>query len=752
MVDLLGSQNNDILTGTLGDNFAIALAGDDRISGLSGNDLIFGNVGSDFIVGNTGGDVLFGGRDNDDIQGGEGNDLLFGDFGNDTVNGDLGDDTVIGGSLLTSIVPETDNDWLLGGEGNDIFNGNTGTDTVDGGTGDDLLNGGKDTDVLLGSTGNDRLDGDLGADTLTGGDGSDTFILDATTGGATLTDADIVTDFAKGQDQLEFTGNLTFDSVILTVQDGNTIVQDRQTGQFLAIVQGVTDLDRSDFTDAASEPTPTPEPEPTPIPEPTPEPEPTPIPEPTPEPEPTPTPTTPTYNFSAATFSANEGSANNTTTVVTVNRTGNTTSAEDVTVSLAAGTATAGTDFTAAPFTVSFAAGETSKAVPIVILGDNDIIEANETIALSFTDFSGRGVAGTTSMATFTITNDDGIVTSTADAGDGSLRQAIVAANNVNSISNPTITFTGTGASGTITLATALPNITRNMTIDGPGSANLTVSGNNTVRVFGVTTGITTTFEGLKIANGTANQGGGIFNDGGIVTVKNAVLSNNKATTFNSISQIIGGAGIASRNGNLTVTNTTIENSTSTAGAGQGISFAVSSGTHRLTVTDSTLSGGNNDAILVGLAGGSTTINISGNTIRNNGQNTPVGDGIAIGLALNPTASLSIQNNTIENNFDEGIDIRFGTGSFFTAANITTGTISGNTLNSNGQNGIEIKSDHAANAFTSTFSISNNTGNENILVDNALGNGTVTITGFVNAATLASQANSLAGGAVVTLT
>ncbi len=267
---------------------------------------------------------------------------------------------------------------------------------------------------------------------------------------------------------------------------------------------------------------------------------------------------------------------------------------------------------------MSFAAGEMSKAVAIDILGDNDIIEADETIALSLGGFSNGGAAGTTSTATLTITNDDGIVTNTNDTGDGSLRQAIIAANNVNSIASPTITLDG--ASGTITLASALPDITRDLTIDGPGSGNLTISGNNSVRVFSVMTGINATFEGLTISNGTANQGGGIFNDGGIVTVENAVLSNNTATTFNAVSQIIGGAGIASRNGDLTVTNTQITGSLGGA-SGQGISFAVSTGTHSLTVTDSTLSGGKNDAILLGLSGASTTtVSITGNTISGNGQ------------------------------------------------------------------------------------------------------------------------------------
>ena len=91
--------------------------------------------------------------------------------------------------------------------------------------------------------------------------------------------------------------------------------------------------------------------------------------------------------------------------------------------------------------------------------------------------------------------------------------------------------------------------------------------------------------------------------------------------------------------------------------------------------------------------------------------------------------------------------------STLTAANNVTGTISGNTLNGNGngQNGIGIESNNAANTFTSTFTISGNTGDENILVDNTLGNGTVTITGFVDEATLATTDNSLTGGASVML-
>ena len=479
-----------------------------------------------------------------------------------------------------------------------------------------------------------------------------------------------------------------------------------------------------------------------------------------------------TYDFSAATFTVAEGDANNTTMEVTVTRSGDTTVAEDVTVDLTAGTATVGDDFTAGPITVSFAANETSKAVSIDVVGDIDKIEDDETINLSLSNPTNGGQIGTTNTATLTITEDDDIVRNTMDIGAGSLRQAIIAANNGDSIANPTITFDAMGT-GTVPLMSALPDITRDMTIDGPGTADpgtmaptVTIdgSGYGNVRVFKVNSGVTATFQDLTITNGSADQGGGIFNDGGTVTVQNSVLSNNTATTAtpnlgDPAQSIIGGAAIASRNGSLTVTNTTI--SGSQGAEGQGISFAVTTGTPTLSVSGSTISGGNHDAILVGLFGGDTTINITNNTISGNGQAGPVGDGIGIGfvgpfltITTTPSATLSITGNTISSNFDEGIDIRFGTNAITTppigtstAANVT-GTISNNTLNSNGQNGIQITSDNGGNTFNSTFTISGNTGDENLVLNNATGLGTqvLGVTGYTDVATLAGTTNTLGGG------
>lgn len=122
------------------------------------------------------------------------------------------------------------------------------------------------------------------------------------------------------------------------------------------------------------------------------------------------------YDFTAATFSTPELDVTHTNSVVQVVRSGNTSIATTVDVVLTGVSATAGDDFTAGPVTLNFAVGETTKVVPIQFLGDT-IVELDETINLSFTNFSGTGQAGTTNAtAVLTIADDDFAVLTIANA------------------------------------------------------------------------------------------------------------------------------------------------------------------------------------------------------------------------------------------------------------------------------------------------------------------------------------------------
>ena len=145
-----------------------------------------------------------------------------------------------------------------------------------------------------------------------------------------------------------------------------------------------------------------------------------------------------------------------------------------------------------------------------------------------------------TQAATFT-------VSTIADTGPGSLRQAILDANTT--VGDDTIVFT---TNGTITLASPLPTVTDNTTMTGPGTNLATISGNNSVRIFSLNAGTTNTLAGLTIANGLATgyaNGAGVANAGEL-TILNCVLINN--------TNLGGWGGAIFNSGDLAITNSVI--------------------------------------------------------------------------------------------------------------------------------------------------------------------------------------------------
>ena len=83
-------------------------------------------------------------------------------------------------------------------------------------------------------------------------------------------------------------------------------------------------------------------------------------------------------------------------------------------------------------------------------------------------------------------------VTSGADSGPGTLRQAIVDA------ADPA-TRSFAKKVNTITLTTGELDIAKNLDIEGPGAKKLTISGNDVSRVFAISAGETVTIGGLRI-------------------------------------------------------------------------------------------------------------------------------------------------------------------------------------------------------------------------------------------------------------
>lgn len=174
-------------------------------------------------------------------------------------------------------------------------------------------------------------------------------------------------------------------------------------------------------------------------------------------------------------------------------------------------------------------------------------------------------------------------VTTTADSGAGSLRQAIASA-----AAGDTIDF-NLSYPATITLTSAALTINKNLTINGPGADKLTVSGNHHFLVLNINSGSTATISGLRIADGfnpsaAAIPVAGIFIDHSTLNLNDCTVENNRSAL---------GGGIGSTYSTVTLTNCTIANNFA-SGQGGGIqNGAYDSGDSNatMTLTNCTLSG-----------------------------------------------------------------------------------------------------------------------------------------------------------------
>ena len=256
-------------------------------------------------------------------------------------------------------------------------------------------------------------------------------------------------------------------------------------------------------------------------------------------------------------------------------------------------------------------------------------------------------------------------VTSTADSGAGSLRQAVS-----DLCAGGKITFNSSLSGQTITLTSAQLTIAKNMTIDGSGLASqVTVSGGNAVRVIYVNASVTAAVKALKVTKGEAatgnNRGGGIYN-AGTLTLSYSTITGNHAT--------LGGGIYNDSPATLNLLNSTI--SSNSGGDGAGVYAFIGT----LTVANSIFSGnhgtGSGGAILQNAGG---TLTISNSTFS---ANTALYGGGIVATGTNSVTNSTFSGNSADDS-GGGID------------NIGTLTLTNSTFSGNGAPNGGITNEHS---------------------------------------------------------
>jgi len=203
---LIGSDHNDVLTGTSGNNYLNGGAGYDAVSYANATVGITINLALSTAQ-NTGfgTDTLL---NVEHLTGSAYDDLVLGTRGTNYINGNGGFDTVqyinVGGANVDLALTVAQN---TGGGGVDTLRniegliGTNYNDTLKGDAGNNRLDGYAGNDSLIGNGGDDLLRGGGGNDTLTGGTGLDIFRFDVAPNAAT--NLDTITDFNAADDTIE---------------------------------------------------------------------------------------------------------------------------------------------------------------------------------------------------------------------------------------------------------------------------------------------------------------------------------------------------------------------------------------------------------------------------------------------------------------------------------------------------------------------------------------------------------------------
>jgi hypothetical protein len=265
------------------------------------------------------------------------------------------------------------------------------------------------------------------------------------------------------------------------------------------------------------------------------------------------------------------------------------------------------------------------------------------------------------------------VVTTLADEDDpgvkqgegDSLREALRAA-----LDGELIQFASHLSGGTILLGDTLfggtgqLTIDKDVTIDASALASqITINPGSASRAIGVTGGSTVVLKGLRISNGSADQGGGILNDGGSLTLRRCTLSGNAASekgggvyninggsltvsdgTVFSSNVAADGGGISNEIGSsLEVNGATFSRNTATVGGG------ISNRGQTFTVKVASFTGNGADQG-GGIFNAGTTGLVENSTLSANGSDLGEGGGIS-----NHSGNLTLRHCTITDNVGGGV-------------------------------------------------------------------------------------------------
>jgi Ca2+-binding RTX toxin-like protein len=546
MADILGTNAPETLNGTSQADRIYGLDGDDKLYGGTGNDEIYGGFGNDTLRGDAGADLMFGGAGNDTYYVDDAGDIVseqlvpgVDDGGNDRVY------TTITFSLGAFIERATLTGTAAGDlTGNDVANVLTGNDAAN------ILSGGGGIDDLLAGGGNDRLIGGAGKDNLTGGLGADTFVF----GPADVTSTDKVKDFSAedflGISANDFgltlgnglvdngSGTLVLDPDYFTIISGSSNVQGTISGhgQFLFNTTTLTLLWDADgastlssgvaiatfnagTTLSATSFLVTP-------------------------------PTESVGNISISDVTISEGNSGTQSVTFTVSRTG--TLAFSIDFATADGSATAGSDYSPAFGTLTFAAGQMTQTVTVTINGDMDF-ELNETFFLNLANASNGGVI-VDGQGLSTINNDDA---PPPVVGDISIDNVSIVEGNAGTQTVVfTISRTGTAAFS-VDYASANGSATAGSDYSAT-SGTVSFATGQTTQTVSVTINGDVDFESnetffINLANAT---NGGVIVDGqGLGTITNdETIGNPDQVTINDVVILEGDSGV--KTATFTVTRT----------------------------------------------------------------------------------------------------------------------------------------------------------------------------------------------------